>query len=325
VQISFLEYKLSINGSIRLIVELANQLVRRGHQVTIYAIDKRLAWLPTIAQLKPLSAFATDQHEAVVFNLLTRDFYNLMDQCPARAKAFYLMGMPGADDLPLLKHCLLNRNGASSDRLLGDVLYHPDIVTMCNGSWMADWLRDEVGIEIERAIDGVNFDLFFPVTLDHFGPFRIMTSGDPRPHKGFDTVKEAVEIIKKAVGRSVELSTYWGKGIPQAEMAAALSSADLFVDGQRRAGWSNPVAEAMACSLPVVTTDNGGIRDFARHEENALIVPVGDAIAMAAAIRRLIDDPGLRDVLAENGWRTIQQFTYDKTAMAVERILGARL
>jgi hypothetical protein len=46
---------------------------------------------------------------------------------------------------------------------------------------------------------------------------------------------------------------------------------------------------------------------------------------MAAAIRRLIDDPGLRDVLAENGWRTIQQFTYDKTAMAVERILEARL
>jgi glycosyltransferase involved in cell wall biosynthesis len=325
MQISFLEYKLSINGSIRLIVELANQLVRRGHQVTIYAIDKRLAWLPTIAQLKPLSAFATDQHEAVVFNLLTRDFYNLMDQCPARAKAFYLMGMPGADDLPLLKHCLLNRNGASSDRLLGDVLYHPDIVTMCNGSWMADWLRDEAGIEIERAIDGVNFDLFFPVTLDHFGPFRIMTSGDPRPHKGFDTVKEAVEIIKKAVGRSVELSTYWGKGIPQAEMAAALSSADLFVDGQRRAGWSNPVAEAMACGLPVITADNGGVRDFARHNETALITPVGDATAMADWIVGMIRYPQERQRLSAAGLAMIRQFTYDKTATAVERILEARL
>jgi glycosyltransferase involved in cell wall biosynthesis len=192
---------------------------------------------------------------------------------------------------------------------------------------MADWLRDEVGIEIERAIDGVNRDLFRPILVKRIrdGKFRIMTSGDPRPHKGLDTVKEAVDLTTKITGQPIELSTYWGKGFPQTEMAVALSSAELFIDGQRRAGWSNPVAEAMACSLPVVTTDNGGIRDFARHEENALIVPVGDAIAMAAAIRRLIDDPGLRDVLAENGWRTIQQFTYDKTATAVERILEARL
>lgn len=61
------------------------------------------------------------------------------------------------------------------------------------------------------------------------------------------------------------------------------------------------VIEACALGLPVVSTDVGGIRDFLTHEETALLVPRGDAAAMAGAVLRLLDDPALVEHLSRNG------------------------
>lgn len=69
------------------------------------------------------------------------------------------------------------------------------------------------------------------------------------------------------------MDTYCGKGISQEKMAEKYSSADIFVEASWQAGWNNPVAEAMACKVPVVCTDIGGVKDFAFHEKTALLVP----------------------------------------------------
>ena len=52
------------------------------------------------------------------------------------------------------------------------------------------------------------------------------------------------------------------------------------------AGWSNPTAEAMACGVPVACTE-AGTTDFAIDGETALVVGVGDHIALANAAERL--------------------------------------
>ena len=61
--------------------------------------------------------------------------------------------------------------------------------------------------------------------------------------------------------------------------------------------------EAMACGCPVINTriPHSGVPWVSPHEETGLTVPVNDPEAMAAAARRLIDEPGLRDRLTAAG------------------------
>lgn len=57
----------------------------------------------------------------------------------------------------------------------------------------------------------------------------------------------------------------------------------------------NKVWQALAVGRPVVTADTPGAREVLRDGGNALLVPPADAPALAAALRRLADDPGLRE------------------------------
>ena len=73
---------------------------------------------------------------------------------------------------------------------------------------------------------------------------------------------------------------------------------DVFVSPTYAEGFSNTVLEAMASGLPIVSCDVVGVTDCLRNEENALLVAPGDIEGQAAALGRLIEDPGLRRRLA---------------------------
>jgi glycosyltransferase involved in cell wall biosynthesis len=68
-----------------------------------------------------------------------------------------------------------------------------------------------------------------------------------------------------------------------------------------REGLPKVLIEAAACGRPIVTTDTPGCREVVRHEENGLLVPPRDAVALAAALRRLILSPALRAFLGKRG------------------------
>jgi glycosyltransferase involved in cell wall biosynthesis len=73
------------------------------------------------------------------------------------------------------------------------------------------------------------------------------------------------------------------------------------------------VQESMAAGTPVVATDTGGLRDLVA--DAGLLVPVGDAAALAGAVERLVGDPGLRDSCARRG-RTVAASWDDSEATA---------
>ena len=59
-------------------------------------------------------------------------------------------------------------------------------------------------------------------------------------------------------------------------------------------GIPRSLIEAASCARPLVATDAPGCREIVRNEENGLLVPIGDQLALANALERLIDDPALR-------------------------------
>ena len=79
----------------------------------------------------------------------------------------------------------------------------------------------------------------------------------------------------------------------------------------------NKVFQALACGTPVVTADTPAARELLAHETSALLVPPGDAGALAAALRRLVHDPLLRERLSAGGLSAYR-------AHASEEVLGAR-
>jgi teichuronic acid biosynthesis glycosyltransferase TuaC len=94
--------------------------------------------------------------------------------------------------------------------------------------------------------------------------------------------------------------------MPSAELKRPLSAADVFVLATRNEGWANVFLEAMACGLPVITTDVGGNAEVVCEPVLGAIVPFGDAAALqqaiANALRQSWDRAAIMAYALTNSW-----------------------
>ena len=100
------------------------------------------------------------------------------------------------------------------------------------------------------------------------------------------------------------------------------NSASVFLQPSRTEGWGLTSTEAMACGCALVTTDNGGSRDFAIDGDTALVVPVQDVDAMSSKMLQLLRDDSIRIRLAERGEQRARMFTWDRAVEAMETVLA---
>jgi glycosyltransferase involved in cell wall biosynthesis len=88
--------------------------------------------------------------------------------------------------------------------------------------------------------------------------------------------------------------------------------------------WENfphTVVEALAVGTPVVATAVGGVPEVVRDGENGLLVPAGDVDALAAAIRRVVEDGALRARLAVAAAPSVAELSPDRLYTRLESIL----
>jgi glycosyltransferase involved in cell wall biosynthesis len=99
-----------------------------------------------------------------------------------------------------------------------------------------------------------------------------------------------------------------------------LPQADVFVLTSRTEGLGTSVLDAMAAGIPVVATAAGGIPEMVDHERTGLLVPPGDAAALAAAIQRVLDDPALARRLADAATLRVRDFDVGRTIERTEEL-----
>ena len=90
-------------------------------------------------------------------------------------------------------------------------------------------------------------------------------------------------------------------------------AADIYVHASRAEVWGLSITEAMACGLPVVASDVGGIPDQVADGQNGFLVAVGDAVQMAGRIQMLVNDRPLRNELGRRALeRAREEFSVER-------------
>jgi glycosyltransferase involved in cell wall biosynthesis len=90
------------------------------------------------------------------------------------------------------------------------------------------------------------------------------------------------------------------------DLAPYYEAADVVAIPSLSEGSPNVLLEAMAFGVPVAATRVGGIPEIVAHEDTALLVPARDSAAMAAAIDRLLSDPGTASALARRARNKVE-------------------
>ena len=96
--------------------------------------------------------------------------------------------------------------------------------------------------------------------------------------------------------------------VSESELDDLYRSADALVFPSEYEGFGNPVLEAMARGCPVVTTDAAALPELSGPA--GLVVPVGRPAALAGAIARVLDEPGLADKLRAAGAERAKEFSW---------------
>jgi glycosyltransferase involved in cell wall biosynthesis len=326
MKISFLMPHIGLCGGVRRIVEICNELVRRGHEVYYFHSDGGpCTWTTMLATVMPERKFAGFDHDYAAYAF--HEQCDLFHRARARHRFAYNLNLYNKWLLlvPTFLGGILRKHSFQMNRAywIRRSVRDRNVTLMVNCTDSRDWLKRWLGVDSVAVLGAVDERIFrpLPVAKDP-NTFKILCLGSHKEWKGTDTIEAAIRLVQ-AVRPDVMLEKFYGKGIPYERMGEVYSAADLLVDGQYYAGWNNPIAEAMACRVPVVCTTIGPNRDIAVDGETALLVKPGRPRAMARAILRLMDDPVLRRSLVERAYRTIRPYTWPYTTTEFLRVLTA--
>ncbi len=140
-----------------------------------------------------------------------------------------------------------------------------------------------------------------PALCERFPGLRYLVVGGPSPEGDW------TERLQRQVAElGLEQNVYFLGALRPEALKSPLSAADVFVLSTRNEGWANVFLEAMACGLPVVTTDVGGNAEVVANEKLGTIVPFddGDELeqALAGALQRDWDHEAILAYARANAW-----------------------
>lgn len=201
-----------------------------------------------------------------------------------------------------------------------------------------------MGVDVEQATRSTPYEPWRPGQ-----PCRIYTCGRLHPVKGHKYLFEALALLigdgypirlqvaggeegvsgyKAELGQQlrqlgIESAVEFLGAVTEERHRQAIEAAHVFVLASLDEGISVAAMEAMAMQTPAVVTDVGGMRELVTPDDDALMVPSKDAPALASAIRRILDDPGLAMRLSERSRQKVaQKFHHRRSAEALAECLG---
>ncbi len=140
---------------------------------------------------------------------------------------------------------------------------------------------------------------------------------------GSGPLRAELETLAAQLGVAAAV-TFTGR-VDNAGMAALYQGADMMLNPSLVDNMPNSVLEALACGVPVVSTNVGGVPYVVQDGQTALLVAPADPPAMAAAMLRLCAEAGLAQRLREAGLQHVQQYTWTHVQPRLLQVYRATL
>jgi glycosyltransferase involved in cell wall biosynthesis len=241
-------------------------------------------------------------------------------------------------------------------------ILEPDRILVVSEHWR-EILRREYGVAAEVVHNGVDVARFAAADRALAAALRrragaadrqlILAVGGIEPRKGSDTLVRAISSLRRSGRRPVlavvgghsfqdyrdyqerVLASLPGLGlrlgddvvllgtVPDTELPAWYAAADVLAFPSTKEGWGLAVLEALSAGLPVVASDLPVFREYLRPGRDALLTPVDDAPALAAALAAILDDRPLADRLRSAGLMVCERFSWARSAAEHQAIYAA--
>ncbi len=197
----------------------------------------------------------------------------------------------------------------------------------------SEWLRDMVKqhhVHPWKISLGMDLGVFYPRSVKNNNQLSVLAMARPRtPRRGFSHLVQSLRLVKEKLPQT-EIRLFGDSNLKawdipfeftdlgiisnQNTLAEVYSASDVFLDASLFQGFGRCALEAMACGCTCVLTSAGGVQEYAKHNENCLLVNPADPQAMADSAVRLLEDPQLRSSLIQAGLETVQKFSHIREA-----------
>lgn len=141
---------------------------------------------------------------------------------------------------------------------------------------------------------------------------RLLIAGD-------GDYRHRLNTLSKTLG--IESNVQFLGFVSEAEKLKLLRKSWIHVLTSSKEGWGITNLEAAACGTPTIASDSPGLRDSVLHEKTGFLVPHGNHEAVANRMVQLFDDITLRINMGQTSRAFAEQFSWEKSAIAVEELL----
>lgn len=323
-------------GSVKMLMEQANRLAEKGHDVVFYSHSPKPDWIECRSPYFTVDP-GNDVHEVVppCDVVIAGDWNMAVDAMKTKAPLKYHYA--GGDFDMFRFHDL--EEGLK--RIISEAFMLP-LKIIAASEPMKQKIAELFGRQSVIVPEAVDMKAYYPATRANgeTKPARILLTGsDTSAFLGHAATAAALCRLKEA-GYSFEtkwatpakLTTDYGRlnldidehvMANDAEAGDIYRASDIYICGSSYEAIPHSPLEAMACGTAVIAADNGGIREYARDGSNCLIFEPGNVRQLAEKIALLLDNPELRKQLAAEGQAGTGKYTWRSSIRSLERELKA--
>jgi glycosyltransferase involved in cell wall biosynthesis len=306
-------------GGVKRFVELGRAFQQKGYAMTLYTPDGVPPnW--TCNDIRVATFCDLEQEDNDMLFITDRKYKEVLMRARARYKIFYHVSLHHKART-MVRDKKLHVFACSTNVVQYDRFFHRITPFLAAG---AVDTRLFCPAEEKRTKEDVFTILVYGRISERVKGTELVVRACERLHRRYPEIRMILfdTPVNPAMSKAIEdFSTHvpfdFITNHPVEENAALFHQADIFVAAERGAGWANTVAEAMACGIPVVAT-RSGTADILIDGETGILVK-RNKVSIARGIRQLIESPELRQKLAVNGRRHIEQFDWQILA---DRIIG---
>jgi glycosyltransferase involved in cell wall biosynthesis len=331
VRIAYVLPSNMISGGGKVALQQAEELARRGHEVTVVCPEAAPAWFPLRRARYEHSSFA-DSESLPLADVAVATFWTTIEPAAARARGSVVHLCQGIEtDSSFYSH-LEDAVDAAYRLVPRKIVVSPHL---------AEFLRrrgyeeiDDVGQTFEAGefrVEGRTFSRR-PLRLLLSGVFEVDIKGIPdalealkglrRAGAGnrFQLVRVSPEPMTPAE-RKLKVVDEYHIALPPPKMPRLLAGVDLFLGANHAVeGFDLPTLEALAAGLPTALSDTPAHRNTAG--EAAVFFEPRDTAAIARAVSRLLEDDDLRRRLSAQGPARASRFRTRDVGDRLEAVFG---